>query len=69
MNFTGTWTIVESPDFDDEYLRMEAAPYVTLRQSGDRVRGEYHIGLRSGIWTVGYKRIAKSPSASSGWTR
>lgn len=48
MPFTGTWVVVESPDFDDEYMRMETKPYVTLRQSGDRVSGEYHIGLQSG---------------------
>src|SRR5712692_9084136 len=48
MTFTGTWSVVESPDFDEEYLRMETAPYVTLRQSGDQVSGEYHIGLQSG---------------------
>ena len=28
--------------------RMEREPYVTLRQSGDRVRGEYHLGLQTG---------------------
>ena len=31
MNFTGTWDVVSSPDFDDDYLRMEVAPHVRLR--------------------------------------
>lgn len=48
MNFTSTWAIVESPDFDEEYLRMETEPYVTLRQCGDQISGEYHIGLQKG---------------------
>jgi hypothetical protein len=48
MNFTGTWDVVSSPDFDDDYLRMEVAPYVRLRQGGDRVEGEYHLGLQMG---------------------
>lgn len=48
MNFTGTWRIVASPDFDDDYLSEEAEPYVRLRQSGDRIDGEYHVGLQSG---------------------
>jgi hypothetical protein len=39
---------VSSPDFDDDYLRMEVEPYVKLRQAGDRVDGEYHIGLQTG---------------------
>jgi hypothetical protein len=44
----GVWDIVSSEDFDDAYLHLEQAPYVALRQSGDRVAGEYHIGLQSG---------------------
>jgi len=32
MNFTGTWDVVSSPDFDDDYLRMEVTPHVRLRQ-------------------------------------
>jgi hypothetical protein len=31
MNFTGTWDVVSSPDFDDDYLRMEVAPHVRRR--------------------------------------
>jgi hypothetical protein len=48
MNFTGTWDVVSSPDFYDDYLRMEVAPYVKLRQEGDCVTGEYHLGLQTG---------------------
>jgi len=48
MNFTDTWDVVSSPDFDDDYLHMEVAPYVRLRQEGDRVEGEYHLGLQTG---------------------
>ncbi len=48
MDFTGTWDVVSSPDFDDEYLRLDGAPYVTLRQNGRFVKGEYSIGVQSG---------------------
>ncbi len=48
MNFTGTWDVVSSPDFDDDYLHMEVSPYVRLRQEGDCVTGEYHLGLQTG---------------------
>jgi|SRR5215210_4529324 len=48
MDFTGTWNVVSSPDFDDEYLHLIGEPYVTLRQSGDFVKGEYSIGVMSG---------------------
>ncbi len=48
MDFTGTWNVVSSPDFDDDYLHMEVSPYVSLRQKGNRVDGEYHLGLQSG---------------------
>ena len=48
MNFTGVWDVVSSPDFDDDYLRMEVDPYVKLYRVGDRVEGEYHLGLQSG---------------------
>lgn len=40
--------IVSSPDFDDDYLRMEVEPYVELAQSGNRVSGIYHVGLQQG---------------------
>jgi hypothetical protein len=48
MDFTGTWDVVSSPDFDDEYLRLDGAPYVTLRQNGRFVKGEYSIGVMCG---------------------
>src|SRR5215212_4582511 len=47
-SFTGTWQVVSSPDFDEGYLRMEVAPYVILKQSGDRVEGKYQVGLQTG---------------------
>jgi hypothetical protein len=48
MDFTGTWRIVSSPDFDEDYLSMEVEPFVSLEQQGNRVTGEYHAGLQSG---------------------
>jgi len=48
MDFTGMWDVVSSPDFDDDYLRMEVDPYVKLYRVGDRLEGEYHLGLQSG---------------------
>lgn len=48
MNFTGIWNVVSSPDFDDDYLHMEVAPYVKLYRVGSRLEGEYHLGLQSG---------------------
>ena len=48
MDFTGTWDVMSSPHFDDEYLRLTGTPYVTLRQNGDFVKGEYSIGVMSG---------------------
>ena len=48
MSETGTWRIESSPDFDDDYLRMEVEPYVELTQSGNRVSGSYHVGLQQG---------------------
>ena len=48
MDFTGTWDIVSSLDFDDEYLRLDRAPYVSLCQKGKFVKGEYEIGVMCG---------------------
>lgn len=48
MSFTGTWHVVSSPDFDEDYLRMEVEPYLTLRQSHERVEGRYQVGLQTG---------------------
>jgi hypothetical protein len=47
MDWTGTWDVAASPDFDD-YLWMEGQPYVKLEQKGSRVEGEYQLGLQSG---------------------
>ena len=48
MSFTGTWQVMSSPDFDHDYLCMETTPYITLQQAGDRIDGEYHVGLQTG---------------------
>ena len=48
MDFTGTWGVVSSPDFDEEYLTLGGPPYVTLRQNGVFVKGEYSIGVMRG---------------------
>ena len=48
MDFSGTWDVVSSPDFDDDYLKLDGAPYVTLRQNGRFVKGEYKIGVMYG---------------------
>jgi hypothetical protein len=48
MSVIGTWAIQSSPDFDDSYLHMERQAYVTVRREGDRIAGEYQVGLQSG---------------------
>jgi len=48
LELTGTWRVISSPDFDDDYLHMETTPYVMLRQGEREVSGEFHIGLISG---------------------
>jgi hypothetical protein len=48
MRTLGTWDIVSSPDFDDDYLNEEGPPYIQLRQDGNRIMGEYQIGLQNG---------------------
>jgi hypothetical protein len=49
MDFSGTYYVVSSPHFDDEYLRLSGTPYVTLRQHEDRrIEGEYRIAVQSG---------------------
>lgn len=48
MSVTGSWAIQSSPDFDDSYLHMERPAFVTLRREGDRIAGEYQVGLQSG---------------------
>lgn len=48
MDFTGTWAVVSSPHFDDEYLRLGGDPHVTVRQRDGFVKGEYSIGVMCG---------------------
>ncbi len=48
MDLTGTWDVVSSPDFDDDYLHTEVEPYVKLYRVGNRIEGEYHLGLQYG---------------------
>ena len=45
MSVIGTWMIQSSPDFDDSYLHLERPAFVTLRREGDRIAGEYQVGL------------------------
>ena len=40
--------MVSSQDFDDEYLHLTGEPYVTIRQTGKFVKGEYSIGVMGG---------------------
>ncbi len=48
MRFTGVWDVIASPDFDDDYLRMEVDPSISLEQEGNQVSGEYQVGLQQG---------------------
>ena len=48
MRMLGTWDIVASPDFDNDYLNEEGPPYIQLRKDRDRIIGEYQIGLQNG---------------------
>jgi hypothetical protein len=48
VDLTGTWRVISSPDFDDDYLYMETTPTLTLRQQGTDVSGDFHIGLIAG---------------------
>lgn len=48
LDFTGTWNVVSSPHFDEEYLRLGGQPHVTLRQNGAFAKGEYEIGVQLG---------------------
>ncbi len=56
----GTWEIVSSADFDDEYLNEQGTPYVSLQKDDDRIVGEYHIGLRTVHWMA-----TRNPTAPS----
>ncbi|TAK33816.1 MAG: hypothetical protein EPO21_11740 [Chloroflexota bacterium] len=61
--FVGTWDVVSSPDFDYDYLSMEVAPYVRLRQEGGRIVGNYQVGLQTGNldgWLEGADRVVFS---------
>jgi len=48
MSLAGTWSVVSSPDFDDDYLSMDGQPYVRLERRGRTTGGDYHIGLQTG---------------------
>ena len=48
MSFTGEWNVFASPDFDEQYLRMEVDPYIRLEQQGKQVTGEYRAVLQQG---------------------
>lgn len=49
VDFSGTYHVMSSPHFDDEYLHLTGTLYVTLRQDEDgRIKGEYEIGVHSG---------------------
>lgn len=49
MDFSGTYYVVSSLHFDDEYLRLGGTSYVTLRQNENGgIRGEYEIGVQCG---------------------
>jgi len=48
MDLTGTWVVVSSLDFDDDYMGMDGTSYVRLQQEGGSLSGEYHIGLQNG---------------------
>jgi len=53
MDFNGTWHVVSSPDFDDDYLNMRVPAHVTLRQNGDFVMGEFKIRVQYGALNGG----------------
>ena len=57
MDLSGTWFVVASPDFDDDYLHRETRAYVTLEQANVQVTGEFQVGLivgsLDGQWVSG----------------
>src|SRR5215204_6449354 len=53
MDFNGTWQVVSSPDFEDDYLNMRVPAHVTLWQNGDFVMGEFEIGVQYGTLNGG----------------
>jgi hypothetical protein len=48
MSVIGSWAIRSSPDFDESYLHMERPAYVTFRPDGDRIAGDFQVGLQVG---------------------
>jgi hypothetical protein len=48
VDLTGTWRVISSLDFDDDYLHMETTPTLALRQQDTDVSGDFHIGLIAG---------------------
>jgi hypothetical protein len=48
MGLAGTWIVISSPDFNDDYLHMDGQPYVRLEIRGRTTSGDYHIGLQTG---------------------
>jgi len=57
VDLGGTWFVIASPDFDDDYLHMETRAYVALEHSGVQVSGKFQIGLivgsLDGQWVSG----------------
>ena len=48
MSFTGVWDVIASPDFDDDSLRMDVDPSISVEQEGKRISGEYQVGIQQG---------------------
>lgn len=46
--FRCVWRIASSPDFDQEYLKMETRPYVCIGGSRFTFDGKFHFGLVQG---------------------
>jgi hypothetical protein len=49
MSVIGSWSIRSSPDFDESYLHMERPAYVTFQSDGDRIAGNFQVGLQTGF--------------------
>ena len=48
---TGTWTVVASPDIEENALYVDTIPQVKLAPEGDGIGGEFHLGPLSGqLW-------------------
>jgi hypothetical protein len=48
MRFTGVSDVIASPDFDDDSLRMDVDPSISVEQEGKRISGEYQVGIQQG---------------------